>query len=98
MRLLASLLALALLGSIAADGQAKPPRSNSAVAAFKRANPCPSTGKASTAPCPGHIVDHITPLCAGGADDPSNMQWQTTEAAREKDREEKRACARARRP
>jgi len=28
------------------------------------------------------VVDHIVPLCAGGADAPSNMQWQTVEAAK----------------
>jgi hypothetical protein len=26
---------------------------------------------------PGYVVDHIKALKHGGADDPSNMQWQT---------------------
>lgn len=61
-------------------------------AAFKRANLCPATGRAA-GPCPGFVVDHVVPLCAGGADHPSNMQWQTVADAAVKDREEKRSCA-----
>jgi hypothetical protein len=50
-----------------------------------RSHPCPSTGKTYGA-CPGYVVDHITPLKRGGADSPSNMQWQTKEAAKAKDK------------
>jgi hypothetical protein len=60
-------------------------RSEAAKDAFKREHPCPSTGKTSGA-CPGYVIDHITALKHGGADAPSNMQWQTTEAAKEKDK------------
>lgn len=56
-------------------------------AAFMKSNPCPSTGKRSGA-CPGYVVDHVQPLKRGGPDRPSNMQWQTKEAARQKDRTE----------
>jgi hypothetical protein len=40
------------------------------------------------------VVDHIVPLCAGGADRPRNMQWQTIAAARAKDVEERALCRR----
>jgi hypothetical protein len=35
---------------------------------------------------PGYVIDHIIALKRGGADNPSNMQWQTKEAAKAKDR------------
>src|SRR5262245_22751645 len=41
----------------------------------------------------GYVVDHIVPLECGGADVPSNMQWQTVEAAKIKDGSE-RNCRR----
>ena len=40
---------------------------------------------------PGYVIDHVKPLECGGADAPSNMQWQTIAAAKAKDRTE-RAC------
>ena|SRR5579859_1063938 len=43
---------------------------------------------------PGYVVDHIVPLCAGGADASSNMQWQTVAEAKVKDRRERAQCAR----
>lgn len=56
-------------------------------ARFEKAHPCPSTGRSHGA-CPGYVVDHINPLKRGGADRPENMQWQTKEEARRKDRTE----------
>ena len=53
--------------------------------AFMHSHPCPSTGRTSGA-CPGYVVDHVTPLKRGGADAPSNMQWQTRQAANAKDK------------
>jgi hypothetical protein len=52
-------------------------------------HPCPSTGKTSGR-CPGYVVDHVNPLECGGADAPSNMQWQTKAAAKAKDSTESR--------
>lgn len=60
-------------------------RSYHAKSEFKRSHPCPSTGKTSGA-CHGYVIDHIRALKHGGADDPSNMQWQTVEAAKAKDK------------
>jgi len=37
---------------------------------------------------PGYVVDHIIPLKRGGCDCPSNMQWQTLEEAKAKDKVE----------
>jgi hypothetical protein len=52
---------------------------------FKKAHPCPSTGRSSGA-CPGYVIDHVKPLKRGGADRPWNMQWQTTAEAKAKDK------------
>ncbi len=60
-------------------------RSTTARARFQRANPCPATGK-RTGACPGYVVDHKVPIKRGGPDSPDNMQWQTREAAKAKDR------------
>jgi hypothetical protein len=68
-----------------------PERSRSQRDAFQRVNPCPANG-ATRGACPGFVVDHIAPLCAGGADAPANMQWQTVDDAKAKDREEVRQC------
>lgn len=40
----------------------------------------------------GYVVDHVRPLACGGADVPANMQWQTVEQARAKDRVERKGC------
>jgi hypothetical protein len=63
-------------------------RSSSTRAAFVRQHPCPATGKTSGR-CPGYVVDHVKALECGGADSPSNMQWQTVAAAKAKDRTER---------
>ena len=40
----------------------------------------------------GYVVDHIKPLACGGADEPSNMQWQTVAEAKAKDKWERKGC------
>lgn len=40
----------------------------------------------------GYVVDHIEPLACGGADAPSNMQWQTKADAKAKDKWERKGC------
>lgn len=37
---------------------------------------------------PGYVIDHVQPLKRGGADAPSNMQWQTKAEAKAKDKSE----------
>ena len=69
------------------DAKGRIKRDPAARAAFQRSHPCPSTGRRSGA-CPGYVVDHVTPLKRGGADQPSNLQWQTTQAAKQKDKTE----------
>lgn len=75
------LLLLAMCASCAAATE----RSAAAVYQFKK-----ETGYLQGRP--GYVVDHVVPLCAGGADAPENMQWQTIEEAKAKDRLERQLC------
>lgn len=68
---------------VARDKHGRIQRSPHAVRAFRKATPCPSTGRRSGA-CPGYEVDHVTPLACGGADVPGNMQWLTKAENRRK--------------
>lgn len=67
------------------DSHGKIARSQQAKSDFKHQKPCPSTGK-STGACPGYVIDHVVALKRGGADAPSNIQWQQTAAAKQKDK------------
>jgi len=69
----------------APKAHAEPTRSRTAKDAFLRQTGHPHGW-------PGHIVDHVVPLACGGADDPANMQWQTTEEAKAKDQVERQGC------
>lgn len=82
--LLLSLLTLSL-NSVADTRHA------SQAALFRATTPCPATHKIQKW-CAGYVVDHTMPLCAGGIDSPSNMQWQTKSASYLKDIEERKLC------
>jgi hypothetical protein len=89
MKKLLIILVLSLLYVPVAD--AGTPRSEAAVRAFKKANPCP-VAASTTHSCPGYVVDHIIPLCGGGIDAPGNMQWQKAEDSYLKDTRERAYC------
>ena len=86
---------VALASTISVD--AGTPRDRRQRSLFMQTHPCPANdwirGK-----CPGYVIRHIQPLCAGGADRWSNMQWQTIEEAKVKDREERKLCAKQLKP
>lgn len=90
------LAAIAMLATFVAltPAQARTHRSGWARAAFVAAHPCPGTGRPG--PCPGYVVDHVRPLCAGGLDRPQNMAWQRRADAVRKDRAERALCLAAR--
>jgi len=60
---------------------------------FKKTHPCPSTGKQEEA-CSGYVVTHVVAICAGGANEPSNMQWLPLEEAIERERAAQEQCRR----
>jgi hypothetical protein len=73
-------------------------RSTSAKNHFRLLHPCPGgPDKGSHLRCSGYVIDHVCPLECCGADEPSNMQWQTEKAGKLKDKWEgdcKRSCRR----
>lgn len=84
-----------VLAALLAAPSAWAERSAAERAAFVRATPCPATGLRRGA-CQGWEVDHILPLCAGGADHRSNMQWIRADDHRFKTLVDVRECRRAR--
>lgn len=87
---LGAVIVLALLQCSDARAEATT-RTREARTAFVATQACPATGR-HRGRCPGWIVDHVIPLCAGGADAPENMRWQTEERAHAKDRIEFQYC------
>lgn len=68
-----------------------PARDPTVAAHFRATHPCPLTGTIEKW-CHGYVVDHKWPLCAGGLDTVENMQWQTVEEGKIKDRLEIQLC------
>jgi hypothetical protein len=87
----ATTLTLLLIFLIPVPSYAKIERSQAAKDLFKQSHPCPSNGNNHGA-CHDYVIDHIKPLACGGADDPSNMQWQSTVDAKAKDKWERKDC------
>lgn len=75
----------------ARDSHGRIKRSPAAKRSFQASHPCPSTGKTAGG-CKGYVIDHVKPLACGGADAPSNMQWQTTAGAKAKDKTGRAGC------
>lgn len=90
MRILILFLLLSTLSDVVEGQQLRSYREK---AEFMRHNPCPSTGKVKVRyGCKGYVIDHINPLACGGEDKAYNMQWQTKEEAKIKDKWERKNC------
>lgn len=85
------ILLAALLVTLPLVATARIERSAAEVLAFKRHNPCPSTGL-NYGRCAGFEVDHTIPLCMGGPDKRENMAWLSVEDHRFKTRIDVREC------
>jgi len=84
-----AVVAIVCAAMLVSAADARVVRSSSAKAQFKAEHPCPATERHSGA-CPGYVIDHVVPLACGVADAADNMQWQSTAAAKAKDRWELR--------
>lgn len=71
--------------------EAKKNRSYHAIKQFKIENPFPANGKYNGR-CDGYVINHVVPLACGGLDSPKNMQWQTLQASKLKDKWEIIGC------
>jgi hypothetical protein len=78
-RTMKTLLSLAVALALASTSLAGGHRSSSARRAFMKQTGYPH-GRS------GYVIDHVVPLKRGGADAPSNMQWQTKAEAKAKDK------------
>lgn len=85
------LLSFMLVVGCCLPAQAEQHRNQKAKVIFKYSHPCPATARIKGS-CPNYIIDYIKPLACGGADDASNMQWQTKAEANAKDKWEREGC------
>lgn len=85
MKLLPAILLLVCASAFATE------RSTTQTNHFRKANACPATGLIQRN-CKGYVIDHVIPLACGGADRPTNMQWQTVAEGKAKDRWERKGC------
>ena len=97
--LITAILSMFLMGAATATCP-PPPRSQTVLRHFRKAHPCPATGR-TTGPCVSpdgtkYVIDHIVPLClgpaAGGIDAVSNLAWQEYQDSLLKDRFERQMC------
>lgn len=86
-----ALVLVVAIGFAAGEVTQAAPRSSAVRAEFRKANPCPSTGKVAGA-CPGWEVDHRLALVCGGSDRVDNLQWLSVEEHRAKTRAEVKLC------
>ena len=94
---LAMILFTAVCSVTPITSYARQERSEKAKDSFKYSHPCPSNGNKHGA-CPGYVIDHITALACGGADDPSNMQWQSVAEGKAKNKWERKGCESGKKP
>jgi len=80
------------MAAIERDAHGRIKRSESAKNDFKVYHPCPANGRRFKS-CPGYVIDHIKALACGGVDDSDNMQWQSIEAGKAKDKWERSGCS-----
>ncbi len=87
MKELVALIVISFVMASHVSGQIEPRGARNAkeVAIFKKTHACPATGEFS-GPCSGFVVDHIIPLATYGPDRADNMQWQSIEEAKHKDK------------
>jgi hypothetical protein len=79
------------IGLFPQDSEAVIKRSQAAKLEFRLSQPCPGTGL-YRGRCDGYQVDHVQPLCSGGADTPANMQWLSVSEHKTKTRKDVRVC------